>query len=168
MRRDQTTVNNPDRGAPDGLTVCNVRGSGHHNCWPGILPTCSFSFMPNQLDGAKVLVVDDEPLVRRLTRRILEEAGHRVYEAANGLEAVSAFNEHAPFDLVVSDIRMPTMDGQELSTFLRRLTPPIPIILMSAFDEMVPGRLVLQKPFHPDQLMARVREVLEEDPSKKA
>jgi CheY-like chemotaxis protein len=67
--------------------------------------------MPNQLDGAKVLVVDDEPLVRKLTRRILEDAGHRVYAVANGLDAVSAFNQHAPFDLVISDIRMPTMDG---------------------------------------------------------
>jgi len=51
--------------------------------------------------------------------------------------------------------------SQRLSTFLRRLTPPIPVILMSAYDEMVPGHLVLQKPFHPDQLIARVREVLE-------
>jgi CheY-like chemotaxis protein len=84
-----------------------------------------------------------------------------VYEAGNGLEAVSTFTQHAPFDLVVSDLRVPTMDGQELSTFLRRLTPPIPVILMSAYDEMVPGRLVLQKPFHPDQLIARVREMLE-------
>jgi CheY-like chemotaxis protein len=125
--------------------------------------------MRGQPNNAKVLVVDDEPLVRKLTRRILEDVGHQVYEAGNGLEAVSIFNEHGPFDLVVSDVRMPTMDGKELSTLLHRLTPPVPILLMSAFDdEGTPGRFVIPKPFRPDQLIARVRDVLENPSSKQA
>ena len=122
--------------------------------------------MLSQPRHAKVLVVDDEPLVRKLTRRILEDVGHQVYEATNGLEAVSIFNRDGPFDLVVSDIRMPTMDGKELATLLRRLTPPVPIILMSAYDdEVIPGRRIIPKPFRPDQLTNQVREVLEKAPS---
>jgi CheY-like chemotaxis protein len=125
--------------------------------------------MPGQSSNAKVLVVEDEPLVRKLTRRILEDAGHRVYEATNGLEAVSIFNRDGPFDLVVSDIRMPTMDGKELATLLNRLTPPVPIILMSAYDdEVVPGRRLIPKPFRPDQLIDQVREALENAPSAEA
>lgn len=125
--------------------------------------------MLSQPRHAKVLVVDDEPLVRKLTRRILEDAGHRVYEAADGLEAVSTFNRDGPFDLVVSDIRMPTMDGKELSTLLRRLTPPVPIILMSAYDdEVIPGRRIIPKPFRPDQLIDQVRQVLESPPPTEA
>ena len=61
----------------------------------------------------RVLVVDDEPLVRRLSRRMLEHAGYEVHEAADAPEAIAVLAESGGFDVVVSDLQMP-MDGEAL------------------------------------------------------
>jgi CheY-like chemotaxis protein len=114
---------------------------------------------------ASVLVVDDEPTVRRFACRVLREAGYGVREAGDGLDALSLIRSGvADLDAVVSDIVMPRMNGVELLQSLSLEHPRLPVILMSGYDMNQLTRLgivspcgVLSKPFPPDQLLAEVR-----------
>jgi CheY-like chemotaxis protein len=91
-------------------------------------------------DGAaargRVLLVDDEPTLRRLFRRTLLKAGHEVVEAANGTTAIALAQDGA-FDAVVSDIRMPDMDGIELLRRLHELAPDLPVLLVSGSPDLI-------------------------------
>jgi PAS domain S-box-containing protein len=116
-----------------------------------------------------VLLVEDEEAVRRLARRVLEGVGYRVLEAANGAEAlVLADGWKGPLDLVVTDVIMPVMSGQELSARLRQLRPGLRILYVSGYTDdailqhgdLLPNTAFLQKPFTPGSLAQRVREVL--------
>jgi CheY-like chemotaxis protein len=111
-----------------------------------------------------VLVVDDEPAMRAMTRRMLEGEGYRVYEAADGMDALAILAEGWPVDVMVTDIRMPRMDGRELASRLTMHSPRIPIVFMSGYDVYLgpvdlPGP-VLAKPFRSDQLTTLVRQLL--------
>ena len=111
-----------------------------------------------------ILVVDDLEAVRRLCRRVLEAEGYQVWEAADGVEALG-WLLRGVVDLVITDIRMPIMDGWELAAHLKTMTPTPPILFISGYDAHVgphnlPGP-VLGKPFRPDQLAASVRRLLE-------
>jgi CheY-like chemotaxis protein len=114
---------------------------------------------------ASVLVVDDEPSVRRFACRVLREAGYGVREAADGLDALSLIRSGVvDLDAVVSDIVMPRLNGVELLQSLSLERPRLPVILMSGYDMNQLTRLgiaspcgVLSKPFPPDQLLAEVR-----------
>jgi two-component system, cell cycle response regulator CpdR len=114
---------------------------------------------------ASVLVVDDEPSVRRFACRVLREAGYGVREAADGLDALSLIRSGVvDLDAVVSDIVMPRMNGVELLQSLSLERPRLPVILMSGYDMNQLTRLgivgpcgVLSKPFPPDLLLAEVR-----------
>jgi CheY-like chemotaxis protein len=89
---------------------------------------------PTLCSNPKILLVDDNPdglLVRRL---LLEELGYSVQIALNGEEGLKLF-ETAPFDVVVTDFRMPRMDGKELIERIRILDPNARIILLSGFVE---------------------------------
>ena len=77
-----------------------------------------------------ILVVDDEPALRRTLRAMLEKAGHTVMEAGDGDQAVAVFKER-PVDLVLTDIIMPNREGIETLGALRRLDAEVPIIAMS-------------------------------------
>jgi two-component system cell cycle sensor histidine kinase/response regulator CckA len=112
-----------------------------------------------------VLVVDDEPGVRRFACRVLREAGYGVKEAANGLDALSLIRSGlVDLDAVVSDVVMPRMNGVELLQSLTLERPRLPVILMSGYDANQLTRLgivspcgVLSKPFPPERLLAEVR-----------
>ncbi|MHB1045652.1 MAG: sigma-54-dependent transcriptional regulator [Thermoanaerobaculia bacterium] len=80
---------------------------------------------------ARLLVVDDEPSFRALLRDILEGAGHGVTEARDGSEAL-AFLERTTFDLVLTDRRMPAVDGLELLRRIRARTSPPPVVVLTA------------------------------------
>lgn len=84
---------------------------------------------------AKILVVDDEPALRRLVRRALSGVDFEVLEASNGVEALELCRSHH-FSAVISDVRMPVMDGLDLLATLRRADPGLPVILMSGSDEI--------------------------------
>ena len=79
---------------------------------------------------ACILVVDDEKLVRATLRQMLEKAGHQVFEAANGVEALYAF-EKCEANLVITDIIMPEKEGIETIMELRQRKPGLKIIAMS-------------------------------------
>ena len=110
-----------------------------------------------------VLVVDDEPDLRFLIRRILERAGHDVVEASHGAAALEAVKLSPP-ELVVTDMMMPVMNGLELIALLRANpdTAAIPILVVSAeAQRAVDADAVLRKPFEPNALTDMANALLE-------
>jgi two-component system, cell cycle sensor histidine kinase and response regulator CckA len=127
--------------------------------------------VPEKLDSATILVVDDEHALRQLLVRQLRNAGYNVVEAGYGLEALEvARSSSEPIDLVLSDIVMPGMIGTELAEQLTAEHPGIRVVLMTA-HAVVPAAstghihrnfAVLSKPFEGRKLLAIVEHVLEE------
>jgi len=123
-----------------------------------------------------ILVVDDEPVVRRFASRVLEEAGYKIATAADGAQALLALRrEPEAFDAVVSDIVMPHVNGVELLEEVSTAYPKLPVILMSghATTELSKRGIatpcsVLNKPFAPEHLLAEVRRCLDRKPPEHA
>ncbi len=87
---------------------------------------------------ARVLVVDDEPVVLEMIREILEELGYGVSPTNNGEEALALFRaKPQAFDLVLTDLTMPRMTGEELARQLRKIRPGIPIILITGYNREI-------------------------------
>jgi len=80
---------------------------------------------------ARILVVDDEPNIRRLFRDELEEAGHFIEQAGDGAEALAAL-DRADYDLVLLDLRMPEINGIEFLERIRETHPNLPVIVCTA------------------------------------
>jgi len=119
--------------------------------------------------GETVLLVEDEKALRRLTSRILGEAGYRVLEAADGAKALRvAADEVGEIDLVLTDVEMPTLGGRGMVAELNELSPGIRVLFMSGYtDNEILRRGIrtqethfLQKPFTAEGLRAAVRAVL--------
>jgi DNA-binding response OmpR family regulator len=119
---------------------------------------------------ARILVIDDEALIRGSLRLALESAGHEVLEAADGAAGLR-FLDGPPVDLVLCDVFMPRKDGLETIQELRRLTPRLPVIAMSGGSPAVPmdflplarrfgATRTLRKPFGVAEVLGAVREVL--------
>lgn len=122
--------------------------------------------------GEMVLVVDDEPMIRKVTQMTLESFGYRVVVGANGAEGLSVYQEHrGEVRLVVTDMMMPVMDGPALVGALLRLDPGLRIIATSGIAEGGPEwrsgelgiRHVLTKPFTTEALLETIRRALEVD-----
>jgi len=119
---------------------------------------------------ATVLVVDDEPSVRALAVRALNDAGYRVIEAPNGREAWFLLRHgDARIDLVLTDVVMPQLTGTELAALIQGNLPHIPVILLSAYDPAAlrargidPPAELITKPFDIHDLVRRVQAVLRE------
>jgi DNA-binding NtrC family response regulator len=116
-----------------------------------------------------ILVVDDEDPLRQVVCRELAADGYRTLEARSAQQALELLGEPPePIELVITDIRMPGMDGWELGRRLSRLCPGLPVLYMSAFppgdifhrSPVVDSFPFLQKPFAGQTLLAKVREVL--------
>ncbi|HET7468854.1 MAG TPA: response regulator [Gemmatimonadales bacterium] len=119
---------------------------------------------------ATILLVDDDPQVRRTLRVALERIGHRVLPAENGLDGARRAREGG-VDLAVVDIHMPEMDGLELLAQLRATCPTLPVIMMSGGDQtrdlallddarLLGASAALAKPFSLDELYTLVATVL--------
>jgi DNA-binding NtrC family response regulator len=116
------------------------------------------------------LLVEDETALRNLTRLILDKKGYKVLEATNGRHALHVAKQYeGPIDLLVTDVVMPLMNGQELAQNLAPLRPQMRVLFMSGYTDsalvrsgVYTGEMVLiQKPFTPDQLADKVREMLD-------
>ena len=123
--------------------------------------------MPNDTeDRQRILLADDEASIRRILETRLKMAGYDVVTAADGEEAVNAFNKYNP-DLVVLDVMMPKMDGYGVTREIRR-TADVPIIILTALGDVSERITGLElgaddyviKPFSPKELEARVKAVL--------
>jgi signal transduction histidine kinase len=117
----------------------------------------------------RILLVEDEPNVRRIARRILERNGHTVLEAANGHEALNVLeHRREPIAVILTDLVMPEMGGRELARKVRVVSPMSRVVFMSGYTEdavlrqnvMEPGSIFLDKPFTFDTLLRKVREAL--------
>jgi len=118
-----------------------------------------------------VLVVDDDPMVRRVSKEALERRGYGVILAENGKEAVNVFQENrAAIDLVVLDLAMPVMSGEEAHQRLKQMRPGIPVIVSSGYSELMASmrfgdqgmEAFIQKPYTASQLVDKVQKVLAE------
>jgi PAS domain S-box-containing protein len=128
---------------------------------------------PNVALGETILVAEDEDAVRALTCRILRKRGYHVLEARDGREALEiARHFEGDIQLVVTDVIMPRVGGRELSEGLSRMKPSVKVLFMSGYtDDQLLQRGILQsgsrnfleKPFTPETLARKVRQVLESD-----
>lgn len=120
---------------------------------------------------AQILVIDDDPLYRSTLRLILEDGGHRVTEAQDGTEGIGFYKEHRP-DVVITDLLMPDMDGDEVIRSIRRLDRNARVIAISgsgAFYNVnhadtarkLGAAAILRKLDSAQQVLAEVARVLE-------
>ncbi|MFT3836459.1 MAG: ATP-binding protein [Myxococcaceae bacterium] len=113
---------------------------------------------------AQLMLVDDDDLVRKATRVMLEHQGHQVVALGSGADALAALQRGAPCELLITDVRMPEMTGNELAERALALRPELRILAISGHtDEVSVGPLILPlltKPFSYDDLDFRVRELL--------
>ena len=127
-------------------------------------------YMP--VGSETLLLVEDEPLLREATSRVLREQGYTVWEASNGHQALSVAQEHADqeLSLLLTDVVMPLMGGVELAAQLRDARPETRVIYTSGYtddavlngDVIERGSTFMQKPFTPTMLTHTVRSVLDE------
>jgi two-component system cell cycle sensor histidine kinase/response regulator CckA len=127
--------------------------------------------LPHPSPGTEtVLLAEDEEVLRRLAREILSGNGYKVLEAANGREALLLSEAHrGEIHLLLTDVVMPKMSGRELGERIRLLRPDLRILYMSGYTDdailrhgiLEDGIPFLQKPFTPEALARKVREVLD-------
>jgi CheY-like chemotaxis protein len=116
----------------------------------------------------RILVIDDDGMVRELLSDILEAAGHTVVKAAGGREGIRLFRQDA-FDLVLTDLGMPDCSGWEVATAVKGIAPRTPVALVTGWGLTLDRRkmkesgvdLVLNKPFQYPEVMALVAEGME-------
>ncbi|RMH42161.1 MAG: response regulator [Deltaproteobacteria bacterium] len=137
----------------------------------GLLAVCQRLIRDaGQAQAARVLVVDDDPTIRMICREVLEAAGYKVHEAADGAAAVAEARRFRP-DLVLLDVMMPDRDGFETAETLRS-SPAVgsaPVIFLSARSEThdkvrafrIGAEDYMVKPFDASELVARVERALE-------
>jgi CheY-like chemotaxis protein len=113
-----------------------------------------------------ILVVEDEETLRQAIRRLLQEHGYHVVEADNGAAALQLLDgtDAGQVDLVLTDLRMPVMDGRALAAALARTRPDLPIVFMSGFTAQLidlrtvsPHLAFVAKPFRNEELLATLR-----------
>jgi CheY-like chemotaxis protein/two-component sensor histidine kinase len=142
-----------------------------------LLPITDQSPSPEEhpLDGNEsggdelVLLVEDEPALREVTRRILTRNGYRVIAADNGNEAIrAAMSCEGRIDVLLTDVIMPGMQGREVAQQIRKIQPDIAILYMSGYTEgllsaqgvLEPGINLIEKPFNEKSLLRKVGEIL--------
>lgn len=123
--------------------------------------------------NGRILVVDDEPSIRTVVRRMLEKAGYEVLEAENGETAIEAINtgeNRLMLDAVICDIRMPKINGLEALAYFRHAYPHVPLIVLTGYPdtEMAVSCLhdgvvdYLVKPVDSRRLKAAVEKAMEQ------
>jgi CheY-like chemotaxis protein len=129
---------------------------------------------PVERGNETILLVEDQAAVRGFTTAVLKQYGYRVIEASTGEEAIEVAKKHSgQIDLLLTDVILPGINGREASELLKQLRPDVKVLFISGYTADViaergvleRGVALLHKPFSPDVLAAKVREVLG-DPSK--
>ncbi|HSS14632.1 MAG TPA: response regulator [Rhizomicrobium sp.] len=117
-------------------------------------------------DKPVLLLAEDEAMLRLLATEMLEEAGFQVFEAADGVEGLELLKSHPEISLLVSDIKMPRMDGYALAEAGLALKPDLKILLMTGYAQAPPPALlkqaevqILHKPFNLERLCALAAEL---------
>ena len=114
----------------------------------------------------KVLLVEDEGVIRMMTAEFLQDAGFEVTEARDGDEAAGLLDSASDFDVLFTDVRMPgTLDGLDLASHARRLYPGMPLLVVSGYapqlearlDALDPAAVFIGKPYSLMEVMAILR-----------
>ena len=175
-------------GSGLGLAVCEGIVSAHHGaidvesppgegaCFRVWLPASEIA-APGaadavaRLDGSEtLLVVEDEPAIRGLLVRTMQELGYQVLDADDGVSAMAMVEQHhTSIDLILTDVQMPRMNGGELATTVRDRYPDIPVVFISGYAGLEGVALeslqaigpIIAKPFTIDTLVRAVRTALE-------
>jgi PAS domain S-box-containing protein len=186
------TTKPPGKGTGLGLTTCRTimqQSGGHIRVHSGIGKGTTFRLYFPRVDqpldvtarqtqpgplprGTEtLLVVEDEPSLRNLTRRVLEDQGYDVLSASNGQEALRVAQEHkgSPICLVVADVIMPLMGGKVMSEWLKATYPNLKILFTSGYTDdaithhggLETGVDFLSKPYTPTTMARKVREMLD-------
>lgn len=119
-------------------------------------------------EAPRILLVDDDPLIRSLGQELLEHLGYRVAVAGDGAAAVRLYRDLGTMDLVILDYHLPDQDGYQVMAELRRLDPGVRILLASGFfspqetarfqEAGVSG--IIHKPYRATELKSRIQEVM--------
>jgi two-component system cell cycle sensor histidine kinase/response regulator CckA len=117
--------------------------------------------------GGRILLVEDEDTVRAVAERALARQGYTVTTASDGDEGLELVRAGGQFDMVVSDVVMPSMDGPAMAREIRKLAPQMPVLFMSGYAEEtlrreidIDGMHFLAKPFSVQQIAGKVQDVL--------
>jgi signal transduction histidine kinase len=118
-------------------------------------------------DTRTLLLVEDDAALRRATARVLRRVGYRVVEAVDGQDALRIIGaREIPLSLVVTDLRMPRLNGAELAEIVHRDHPRLPLLLLTGYDDgsqpIRTSHRLLTKPFDPGQLVTAVEELLKD------
>lgn len=123
--------------------------------------------------GGKLLLVEDEDMVRAVAERSLSRQGYEVIAARDGEEGLAAMHSEGGFDLVISDVVMPGMDGPAMVRQIRNIAPDIPVLFMSGYAEeqlrneiTMSNMYFIAKPFSVQQIVDRVASILAEAKQK--
>ena len=114
-----------------------------------------------------VLVVDDEEPIRNYVNRVLQKAGHHTKVAGDAAEALRLAWAFGPFDVLVTDLVMPEVSGDELARQLRAMQPDLPVLYVTGFSDQLfaerhllwEGEAFLDKPFSPNGLLEALAQV---------
>ena len=131
-------------------------------------PRPSAATMPRAERGETLLLVEDEPAVRRAVQRSLERLGYRVVSAEDGEHALALVDGLDRFDLLVSDVVMPGIAGPELARRLRERWPDLPVLYLTGYsrdrfasdDSVRASDRILEKPYVPAELASTIRQML--------
>jgi DNA-binding response OmpR family regulator len=121
---------------------------------------------PGQKIAGRILLVEDEPDLRRMGQNCLAGIGLEVLVAESAEFALFLLSREGPFDALVSDVLLPGMSGFELAQAVQRSHPTMPVLFMTSysgsedFGAMPSGANILRKPYRPDALRLRVAEML--------
>jgi CheY-like chemotaxis protein len=130
----------------------------------------AFAAGHNRGSGETVLLVEDELVIRSLVRNVLVTSGYAVIEAEDGERALEIFKTRAAeIDMIITDVVLPGAGGRDIVEAMSALRPGLPVLFMSGYTREVidshgalnPGLAFLQKPFSPDLLLSKVRELLD-------
>ncbi|MGF1583158.1 MAG: response regulator [Gemmataceae bacterium] len=149
--------------------VLPTSNSGHHSHSHPYQEPHRKVDSPGEPPVRRILVVDDEPALRKMATRVLESCGYQIVTASNGQEAVNLFAaEKQTIDLILLDLGMPVMSGQEALVALRALDPNVRVVITSGevTEEDEPilvglgAKAVVPKPYQLNQLLGVIRQVL--------
>lgn len=139
----------------------------HHGAVPKEVEKAGEPASSEWSGGGRVLLVEDEDMVRAVAERALSRAGYEVVSCADGEEGLAAISAGGEFDLVVSDVVMPGMDGPSMARAIRETHPDLPILFMSGYAEEqlrkdidIPRMHFLSKPFSVQQISDKVAGVM--------